>query len=78
MKNKHMTFLWLLLAVLLGIEAYMLWRPSGKTNYTPATFRHLHTDIEHPDTFIGYWDRGMLYLQVTSYNEDDSADEDNR
>ena len=62
------------LLVIIIVWSIVMFAPRKQpTNYTPLVFRNLHTSLEHPDTFIGYWDRGMLYLQVTTYHDEDST-----
>ncbi len=68
-----------LLIIVIVVWSIMMFKPTKHTNYAPTTFRNLHTDLERPDTFIGYWDRGMLYLQVATYhNEMDTVEEDDQ
>lgn len=78
MRKTPTIIYWVVIFMLLvGCVSLYHLRNEDRPRHTPAIFRDLSTDINRPDTLLAYWDRGMLYIQFTTYHED-TVEEDNQ
>lgn len=46
-------------------------------NYVVGDLSTLESSIDHPDTIIGYWQGGVLFLKFNNHTQD-TVDEDNK
>lgn len=56
-----------LLLFIVGVSTFLIGLTAGillckQHNTNPEAYKRMRTNISHPDTLLGYWDEGALYI----------------